>query len=326
MTSKGPTRAQSAPERTVSVGRTAPLSGAPARTEYALGDSQPERERLGRQAAELRADSEVLLNRVGITHGWHAIDVGCGPERILDLLAGRVGPGGWVTGLDVNPATVAAARRFASDRGYRNVEVVEDDARSMSLPSGSYDLVHARTLLVNSTDPPALLTQMVRVAKPGGWVAVMEPDTGGSICYPPDPAWDRMARIWQDVMQAHRLDPHTGRRLHQLLGDAGLVDIGIEARADIYPHGHSRRTVRADLLKSMHSQIVAAGIADDHELNEVDTAVRELLDDPRTLVLPNLLFLAWGRKARAAPGGRELSVPAASHPGAAMPVQGLQDA
>jgi ubiquinone/menaquinone biosynthesis C-methylase UbiE len=150
----------------------------------------------------------VLLDRVGITHGWHAIDVGCGPEEILDLLAARVGPGGWVTGLDVNPASAAAARRFASGRGYRNVEVVEDDARSMSLPSGSYDLVHARTLLVNSTDPAALLTQMVRVAKPGGWVAVMEPDTSGSICYPPDPAWDRMTQIWHDVMQAHHLDPH----------------------------------------------------------------------------------------------------------------------
>jgi hypothetical protein len=65
------------------------------------------------------------------------------------------------------------------------------------------------------------------------------------------------------------------------------------------PHGHSRRTVRADLLKSMHSQIVAAGIADDHELDEGDTAVLEHLDDPRTLVLPNLLFLA-GSVARTA--------------------------
>lgn len=234
MTGTGPASAQRAAERAASVRLTAPLSGAP-RADYALGNSQPERERLGRQAAELRADSDVLLDRVGITHGWHAIDVGCGPEGILDLLAGRVGPGGWVTGLDVNPASAAAARRFASGRGYRNVEVVEDDARSMSLPSGSYDLVHARTLLVNSTDPAALLTQMVRVAKPGGWVAVMEPDTSGSICYPPDPAWDRMTQIWHDVMQAHHLDPHIGRRLHQLLDDAGLLDIGIEARADIYP-------------------------------------------------------------------------------------------
>jgi SAM-dependent methyltransferase len=270
---------------------------APAHADYALGHSPPERERLARQAAELRTDSEVLLDRIGIAPGWHALDVGCGPEGILDLLADRVGPDGWVTGLDIDPGSGAAARRFAVSKGYRNVEVVKDDARSLSLPAGSYDLVHARTLLVNSTDPAGVLTQLVRVAKPGGWVAVMEPDTGGGLCYPANPAWDRMARIWQAVMRAHGLDPHIGRRLHQLLDGAGLVDIGIEARADIYPHEHSRRTVRADLLTSMHSQIVAAGIADDDELAEVDTAVREHLDGPRTLVLPNLLFLAWGRKA-----------------------------
>jgi hypothetical protein len=114
MTGRGPASAQSAPEQAASVRLPASLSGAPARADYALGDSQPERARLGRQAAELHADSEVLLDRVGITHGWHAIDEGCGPEGILDLLAGRVGPGGWVTGLDVNPASAAAARRFAS--------------------------------------------------------------------------------------------------------------------------------------------------------------------------------------------------------------------
>jgi hypothetical protein len=32
------------------------------------------------------------------------------------------------------------------------------------------------------------------------------------------------------------------------------------------------------------------------ELDELDRAVREHLDDPRTLVMPHLSFLAWGRK------------------------------
>jgi hypothetical protein len=32
------------------------------------------------------------------------------------------------------------------------------------------------------------------------------------------------------------------------------------------------------------------------ELDEVDHAVREYLDDPDTLMMPHPLFLAWGRK------------------------------
>jgi hypothetical protein len=38
------------------------------------------------------------------------------------------------------------------------------------------------------------------------------------------------------------------------------------------------------------------GLADEGELDELDRTVRAHLDDPRTLVIPHLSFLAWGRK------------------------------
>jgi SAM-dependent methyltransferase len=261
---------------------------------YALGSSPAERERLRRQPAELREDSQALLDRTGIAPGWSAIDLGCGPAGILDLLAERVGPAGRVTGLDINPASIAQARELT--RRYRQVELVIGDARNTSLPSGSYDLVHARTLLVNAPDPAAVVTEMVRLAKPGGWVAVLEPDSDASICYPPHAAWDRMTGIWLQAASAYGLDVRIGRRLPELLREAGLTGIGVEARAHIYPQGHSRRAIRADLLRSMHEQIVAQGIAGEQELDEVERAVRKHLGRSDTLVLPNLLFLVWGRK------------------------------
>ena len=46
----------------------------------------------------------------------------------------------------------------------------------------------------------------------------------------------------------------------------------------------------------MRPKIVASGIATERELDEVDQAVREHLSNPDTLMLPHLLFLAWGRK------------------------------
>jgi hypothetical protein len=46
----------------------------------------------------------------------------------------------------------------------------------------------------------------------------------------------------------------------------------------------------------MGPKILAAGIASERELDEVDHAVREHLDDPDTLMMPHLLCLAWGRK------------------------------
>jgi hypothetical protein len=90
-----------------------------------------------------------------------------------------------------------------------------------------------------------------------------------------------------------------GRRLHELLDDAGVLEIGVEARADVPPAGHPRRTVVLDLLQAMRSKVVAAGLltADEHE--HLDSAARAHLCAPGTIVVPHLCFLAWGRVGEA---------------------------
>lgn len=264
---------------------------------YALGSSPSERDRLRRQSEELRVNSAALLDRVGVGQGWSTLDLGCGPSGIIDLLAERVGPSGRVTALDLNPANVTLAREFAAERGVANAQVAEGDARHTGLPSDSFDLAHARTLLVNIPDPDAVLAEMMRLVTPAGWIAVLEPDVGGSLCYPPHPAWDWMLEIFIRASQSDGADPFVGRRLPELLRRAGLTEIGVEAKADIYPAGHSRRALRLDLVRSMRPKILERGIAPGRELDAADKAVRDHIDDPHTLVMSHLLFLAWGRKS-----------------------------
>jgi hypothetical protein len=62
---------------------------------YALGSSLGESARLHRPAEELAADSAALLDRVGLRPGQAAIDLGCGPRGIVDLLAERAGWSAW---------------------------------------------------------------------------------------------------------------------------------------------------------------------------------------------------------------------------------------
>jgi len=45
---------------------------------------------------------------------------------------------------------------------------MQGDAHRTGFPSASYDLVHARTLLINIPDPATLVAEMVRLARPGG--------------------------------------------------------------------------------------------------------------------------------------------------------------
>lgn len=84
---------------------------------YALGSSAGESARLRRQADKLAAVSAALLDRVSLRPGHSAIVLGCGPRGILELLAGRVSPGGRVVGVAADPAHTAMAAQFATGRG-----------------------------------------------------------------------------------------------------------------------------------------------------------------------------------------------------------------
>src|SRR5579863_10250452 len=127
--------------------------GPDANATYALGSSPGESARLQRQADELAPESRALLDHVGLRPGQSAIDLGCGPRGVLDLLAERVSPGGRVVGLDADPAHAAMAAKFAAARGLDGVQIVTADARRTGMPSGSFDLVHTRTLLNTIPEP-----------------------------------------------------------------------------------------------------------------------------------------------------------------------------
>ena len=228
--------------------------------------------------------------------GQAAIDLGCGPRGILDMLAGRVAPAGRVVGLDADPAHTAMAAGFAARRRLGGVEIMTADARNTGLAPGSFDLVHARTLLINLPEPAGVAAEMVRLARPGGWVASMESDVEYARCYPPCPAFDRLCEIFTVAFRRNGADPWIGRRMPELLRQAGLKEVQVEARVQMHPPGNSRRTIRLDLVRSMRSQVLKMGLASAAELDELDAAARTHLQDPRTVVISGLLFLTWGRK------------------------------
>src|SRR5262249_23139367 len=210
----------------------------------ALGRTPAESARLQRQSDELRPLSAELLDRVGLEPGESAIDLGCGPSGIIQLLAERVSPGGRVVGVDADPVHVTMSRQFADEHGLRDVEIVAADARHTGLPSGSFDLVHSRTLLVTIPEPTSVVAEMVRLARPGGWVASLEPDTEYALCYPAHPAFDRICELFDAAFRRNGADPFIGRRLAELYREAGLEDIAVEARAPVHPAGNTRRTIR----------------------------------------------------------------------------------
>jgi ubiquinone/menaquinone biosynthesis C-methylase UbiE len=163
----------------------APASAAAAQSDrYLLGDSTAEVEHLVHQAEVYAEEAGQLLDRVGVTAGASAIDVGCGVLGIVDLLCAKVGPQGRVVGVDREPRMLDAARQVAAQRGLP-VEFVLGDATDLVLPSDQFDLVHERTVLLNVADPARVVAEMIRIARPGGVIALQEPDSSAWVCDPP---------------------------------------------------------------------------------------------------------------------------------------------
>jgi hypothetical protein len=68
--------------------------------------------------------------------GPAVVELGCGPQGCLDILAGLVGPSGRVVGVERGDESVGLARRLVADRALENVEVVHGDARATGSRAG----------------------------------------------------------------------------------------------------------------------------------------------------------------------------------------------
>ncbi|MBM3487670.1 MAG: methyltransferase domain-containing protein [Alphaproteobacteria bacterium] len=159
---------------------------------YPLERRSGEVERLDAQGLALAPDADRMLALIGVAPGWRCLDLGCGPDGITGLMSARVGAAGRVVGLDADPAFVALARARAAAAGLANVDYVEGDAYRAALPAASFDLVHFRFVASTAGEPERLIAEAMRLARPGGVVALQDPDMASLVCHPPHPAWDAL--------------------------------------------------------------------------------------------------------------------------------------
>ena len=106
---------------------------------------------------------------------------GIGSEHhVLDVCSGMGGPARWlayqrnckVTGLDFTLSRVEAARRLTQRVQLDHlVDFVHGDAAAMTLPSSRYDILIAQESWLHIPDKVALISECVRVLKPGGAIA-----------------------------------------------------------------------------------------------------------------------------------------------------------
>jgi SAM-dependent methyltransferase len=157
-------------------------------------------------------------------------DLGCGRGHLGRLLLPSIAPGGRVDGFDADPDQVRDARSAAKREGLSALRFEEADARDVPRTDASYDLVCCQALLTHLSRPEEVAREMARLAKPGGRVALIEPDIPGQTIAPREPAPElralASARVHAATEGVRRLGLGSwdaSSRLELLLLDEGLV-------------------------------------------------------------------------------------------------------
>ena len=127
--------------------------------------------------AELRAGETVL-------------DLGSGGGIDVLLSARRVGPSGFVYGLDMTDSMLELARRNAAEADVPNVAFLKGDIASIPLPDNSVDVIISNCVINLAADKEPVLRDAYRVLKPGGRFAVSDIVIHGGL---PETFQDRVA-------------------------------------------------------------------------------------------------------------------------------------
>jgi SAM-dependent methyltransferase len=259
---------------------------------YPLERRAGEIERLHAQSKAMAPAARAMLDGIGVTPGWSCLDIGCGPGGITTLLSERVGPAGRVVGLDRDPEFLAHARASAPP----NVEFRLGNAFEAALAPGSFDLVHMRFVASTAGHPERLLEEAVRLVRPGGVVALQEPDGSTLQCYPPHPAWERLKAALLGAFKGVGADLELARRLYWLAQQAGLADTqyrtfllavrSVDPMVDYLP----------STVESLRGTIVKLGLLTEDELTASLMECRRHLSDPNSSFTMYTVAQVWGRR------------------------------
>ncbi|MFG2092203.1 class I SAM-dependent methyltransferase [Streptomyces sp. NPDC048612] len=109
---------------------------------------------------------------LGLQEGDRVLDAGCGTGRALPALRAAVGTRGTVLGADLTPEMLREAVRAGRDR---DAALLLADVTRLPLPDAALDAVFAAGLLSHLPDSAGGLTELARVVRPGGRLALFHP-------------------------------------------------------------------------------------------------------------------------------------------------------
>ncbi|QKG21660.1 class I SAM-dependent methyltransferase [Actinomadura verrucosospora] len=229
------------------------------------------------------------LDELGAGPGMRCWEVGAGGPTVPAWLGARAGEHGRVLATDIDVSWTLPAAGGA-------VEVQRHDIVQDEPPAETFDLVHARLVLVHLADRDRALRTMVEALRPGGVLLIEDADPALQPLACPDEHGpderlaNRIRNGFRALLAERGADLAYGRTLPRLLRGAGLGDVRADA---FFPlTSPACGVLEAATIRQLRDRLIAAGHATPEEIERyLDAIASGRLD-----ITTSPLISAWGRK------------------------------
>ena len=266
-------------------------------SDYLLGNTHAEHERLVRQAIPLAPVPEPFFREAGIASGQRVLELGSGVGDVAMLVARIVGPSGEVVAIERDARTISRARARAVEAGLHNIDFVQTDIADYSTDSW-FDAGVGRYILQFLPDPVATLRSVAKQIRSGGIIAFQEGSWAPFVLLSAHlPLWSTAVSLLHQAGVRSGVNMEMGPALHNVFQEAGLPAPRMRLEMEL---GHDPEFTRwvSDSLKSVLPQIQKLNLS--HEaLGDFNTLQERLHDEvaKSNTVVPWIgLVAAWCRK------------------------------
>ncbi len=252
---------------------------------YIHGFSNEESLRLWNQASIL---APMVFAGLPLPVHGSLLEVGCGVGAELAQIARRC-PDLCLTGIDLSWANLNASQSFLPGSVARSAQIAQATATSLPFSNHSFDAAITIWMLEHVPDPVAVLSEAVRVLRPGGALLCTEVDNATFGFVPELPAIAKWWDLFCTQQSAGGGDPYVGRKLELIAQNLGCEDIIIEDLAIASSHMDADR--RIELLNYLEELLLSGAAAlqpapltaDSSELSVDDSAgLQEEFEAART--------------------------------------------
>jgi arsenite methyltransferase len=140
--------------------------------EWNTNYSSAEMSEIPSEAAEISLGCGNPIAMAELKPGETVLDIGSGGGIDVFLAAKRVGPNGFVYGIDMTPAMLQRARKAAKKGGYTNVKFRHGYAEKLPVKDGEIDVIISNCVINLAEDKAKVFAEAYRALKVGGRLEV----------------------------------------------------------------------------------------------------------------------------------------------------------